>query len=494
MSDSGVRTRSYDLEGMGVDFAEDNSSLLSTYLNNTNEWIYRDITTGGSDLGPTYDANGNLTDDGKDYTYLYVAWNRLTLISTTGGSPTLVAEYRYNGLGQRIIESDGMDTEHLVYDGRWRLVSRHDGSDYTEEVVHHAAGLDGFGGASDVDSVIMRRTFLTTGSPQTEDGRYYILQNWRQDPAVTITDAGVQVERAHFSPYGRVLGMPAGDTDFDFAFDSDDQATLSGWSGAYQAHADVDLDGDVDADDATSNTTVTMGWDVLSSVGSKIGYAGYVQDAYVPTVSHVRYRVLKVDLGRWLQRDPAGYVDGANLYEYAVSSPVRMVDRMGLASQIAVEGGCATDSGCGGPMLPVPPADIVLRDCQSHTTWKSCKDCCKRLPASRRGSCSEACWDKPGKPIRDLRKDWCTIVPDGGPGFKNCCFDHDMCYLKCWVSQWTCDEKFCECLERACATRWYKEFLHKAQRLACMARAKAYCLGVKAGGFYLFFKSCGWVD
>jgi len=148
-----------------------------------------------------------------------------------------------------------------------------------------------------------------------------------------------------------VLGMPAGDTDFDFAFDSDDQTTLSGWSGAYQSHADVDLDGDVDGDDATANTTVTMGWDVLSSVGSKVGYAGYVQDAYVPTVNHVRYRVLKVDLGRWLQRDPAGYVDGASLYEYAISSPVGLRDPMGLAGQPGFGTGCGGSVGfdsCGG--------------------------------------------------------------------------------------------------------------------------------------------------
>jgi len=210
----------------------------------------------------------------------------------------------------------------------------------------------------------MRRTFLTTGSPQTEDGRYYILQNWRQDPAVTITDAGVQVERAHFSPYGRVLGMPAGDTDFDFSFDSDDQ----------------DLDGDVDSDDATANTTVTMGWDVISSVGSKVGYAGYVQDAYVPTVSHVRYRVLKVDLGRWLQRDTAGYIDGANLYELLASSPISTAaQNTGEVALMPVCGVPATD-------LFDPLAFITcLVECLGlDTIPKDIKDILKGKPLTRR--------------------------------------------------------------------------------------------------------------
>ena len=53
------------------------------------------------------------------------------------------------------------------------------------------------GGASDIDGVILRRTFLSTGSPQTEDKRWYVLQNWRQDAAVIISDAGVQRDGEH---------------------------------------------------------------------------------------------------------------------------------------------------------------------------------------------------------------------------------------------------------------------------------------------------------
>lgn len=112
----------------------------------------RDSDGDGTDeLALTYAASGNLTDDNKDYIYEYDAWNRLISISTTGGSPTLVAEYRYNGLGQRIAESDGTDTEYLIYDDRWRLISRHDSlSVYLEKTRYHHAGLDGYGGASDV--------------------------------------------------------------------------------------------------------------------------------------------------------------------------------------------------------------------------------------------------------------------------------------------------------------------------------------------------------
>lgn len=38
-------------------------------------------------------------------------------------------------------------------------------------------------------------------------------------------------------------------------------------------------------------------------------------------------------LGRWLERDPSGYVDGADLYQYVRSNPIGLTDPMGLASE-----------------------------------------------------------------------------------------------------------------------------------------------------------------
>ena len=149
-----------------------------------------------------------------------------------------------------------------------------------------------------------------------------------------ISDAGVQRERAFYSPYGRVFGMPAGDLNFDGEFTSAEATTISGWSAAYRAYADVNLDGVIDGDDATANSPGVLGWDALSRDGSTIGYAGYVQDSYIPTLSHVRHRVYKSDLGRWVHRDPAGYVDGANLYQYAGSTPIYLRDPSGLDSTV----------------------------------------------------------------------------------------------------------------------------------------------------------------
>jgi hypothetical protein len=44
----------------------------------------------------------------------------------------------------------------------------------------------------------------------------------------------------------------------------------------------------------------------------------------------VRNRYLHPRLGRWLERDRAGYVDGMNLYQYVMSNPAGLVDPTGL--------------------------------------------------------------------------------------------------------------------------------------------------------------------
>lgn len=48
----------------------------------------------------------------------------------------------------------------------------------------------------------------------------------------------------------------------------------------------------------------------------------------LPQVAHAR--VYNPETGRWMQRDPAGYVDGSNQYEYVASNPTKYVDPTGL--------------------------------------------------------------------------------------------------------------------------------------------------------------------
>jgi RHS repeat-associated protein len=66
------------------------------------------------------------------------------------------------------------------------------------------------------------------------------------------------------------------------------------------------------------------------------GYCGYYADMETLGINgvsngflyHVRHRVYDPIAGRWLQRDPAGFDDGMNLYENC--GGVEYVDRMGV--------------------------------------------------------------------------------------------------------------------------------------------------------------------
>ena len=48
------------------------------------------------------------------------------------------------------------------------------------------------------------------------------------------------------------------------------------------------------------------------------------------TIYHYRARPYDPETGRFMQRDPLGYVDGMSLYEYVVSNPIVYLDFLGL--------------------------------------------------------------------------------------------------------------------------------------------------------------------
>ncbi|MFG0252440.1 MAG: hypothetical protein ACF8NJ_06150, partial [Phycisphaerales bacterium JB038] len=79
-----------------------------------------------------------------------------------------VSAYGYNGLGWRITAVHDTDadhllndetTENLVYTARWQPIAIYEGAVLKEQTLAHQAGLDGAGGSSYIDSVILRTTY-----------------------------------------------------------------------------------------------------------------------------------------------------------------------------------------------------------------------------------------------------------------------------------------------------------------------------------------------
>jgi len=325
--------------------------------NDVNELTARDLDctpgTGGDNYALSYDAAGNMTDDAKDYKYEYDAFNRLRQVKNQ--SDALVEENRYNGLGFRIAEhvdtDDDQDVDandswrYFAYDERWRVVAHFLNSDTapTEEFLNHNAGLDGLGGSSYIDLVVMRERDTDDNGSLNE--RLYYCQNWRADVSALIERlAGPSTqltEWAKYSAYGVPFGLPGGDTDSDGDCDATDVTQIQTWIdlGPYNVRGDIDLDGDVDATDKSTVQNnfqgTTLGRGNLSAVVSRRGYAGYEFDLTATDKYHIRNRVLSPVLGRWVRRDPIGYADlQQSLYHYGISNPLPAHDPLGLRTQV----------------------------------------------------------------------------------------------------------------------------------------------------------------
>ncbi len=386
-----------------------------------NELNERDLTPGVNPTTPeatlAYDKAGNQTDDGQHFTYTYDAWGRLVEVKKKSGG-ALVAKYRYNGLGFRIgwlhdADQNGTTTETgsghdnwlwFIYNDRWQQLASFrvlatavngwaydPGSDTTpkELFVNHAAGLDGLGGSSYIDEVVLRDADETTDTPSPGtpnwagasdnafDGRLFYLQNWRADVVVTVKEAvedspPAVVDHVRYSSYGVPWGTSMADvTGLGGAtYAPDGQITADDTIAFVNAYGTPDLladvtgigggqdqltppDGQVTVDDliaflaAAGDDASNTGRGLLSRTHSRRGYAGYEYDPGLEFASrgltanaapdpiviipsramwHVRNRVLDSETGRWTRRDPLGYVDGMGLYEYVKSLPITHID------------------------------------------------------------------------------------------------------------------------------------------------------------------------
>jgi len=375
-------------------------------FSNVNELTARDKDSNyTSDYTLAYDAVGNMTDDGEKYTYVYDAFGRLVTVKNRSTS-AVVAEYKYNGLNQRIGSHDDTNASGtvdssdpwywFVQDSRWRTVATfrasswgYSGSNDTspkETTVYHAGGLGGGGGSSYIDSVILADKDMSNGWGGAADGtrekRVYLLQNWRADVSCVTDQNGKVVEWVKYSPYGVPFRIDPADFDRDGDVDSSDSSAFTTEYNNGGPRADANHDGfidftDFDVYDDNYNATTAGGRNVLSRGGStsagihnRIGYAGYLWDS-ATSQYHVRNRVFLPGLGRWSRRDPIGYVDSLSVYEHVRTMPIVARDASGLKLIDGKYEACELDS-----------ANYYECLQASGGAWPGCNDsafCCNML-------------------------------------------------------------------------------------------------------------------
>ncbi|MCG3132457.1 MAG: hypothetical protein FLDDKLPJ_03307 [Phycisphaerae bacterium] len=254
------------------------------------------------------------------------AWTQYDVAGGGGDSQTADLRFYHNGqLEIADYHSDGTLARRFV-----------NGTQYVDERV---ALIEGEAGEADTFYYLLQELFTVTG---------------------LVEKNGALAEAAVYDGYGKVRlwDYSPGDFDRDGDVDATDQTTFTTAMGlgapgtpTPDPSTDLDMDGDTDLTDAgLFNTIKNSGGAVaerfVSSLGNPFHFTGrrlYMLETLPEAdatpvanqqLQHNRARHYSPLEGRWLQRDPMEYVDGAHLYEYARSRSINRTDWDGFRSQV----------------------------------------------------------------------------------------------------------------------------------------------------------------
>jgi RHS repeat-associated protein len=288
--------------------------------------------------------------------YTHDAWGRLVKVRHDLGSSTVhdVAEYEYNGLHWRTVRREDTNADGTLDQKR---VGTYATSAGTDKRVQY------FWGLRYIDDILMHRSYVTPplGPPQGEDppeededtddppyaqpyGAFFHITDVQWSTVALLDSTGKLLERTRYQAYGQGVHRWPGDFNRDGTVDSADSAELvtpvknaaAVGDADYEPDLDLDRSGAIDGTDQSlfgvwlGQTPVGAG-KISNAAGpdNRVGYCGYLfnPNAAIYTVRHRHYEPV---LGRFMEADPAGYVDGMNLYQYARGGSLHIQDPMGL--------------------------------------------------------------------------------------------------------------------------------------------------------------------
>jgi RHS repeat-associated protein len=268
------------------------------------------LAIAGSSAHVAHDRAGNMTripspltgegqgEGASHHTLTYDAWNRLVRVADGATGQTL-AEYDYDGRSFRTVKrsyTSGAltETRHSFYSVDWQVLEERVGTSTT-------ADRQFVWGLRYIDGLVLRDR--DSGLTGMLGERFYAFQdpNWS---VTTITEAdGNAVERYSYHAYGKTSAL-----------------------------SPTFLDAAVDGS-----------WEMLFTgrpFDSATGKYDYRARTYIP------------ELGEFPTRDPIGFSEGMNLYEYVGDSPLARTDPSGL-----VGGGYDGPPGFAGRPLRAPRSD-----------------------------------------------------------------------------------------------------------------------------------------
>ncbi|AEG00906.1 RHS repeat-associated core domain-containing protein [Methylomonas methanica] len=245
-----------------------------------------------------YDAFGNrrqrTAQDGGVYRYLYDAAQQLTQVRSGSDTGAVLAGYSYDAAGNQTQRSGSADLA-LTYDALDRLAEAAGTGMATESYRydHRGRRVETVSGGTATRYVYAGRDIWSEYGADWNNAQAHYVHAGLDHPLLRITASGTAYY--HADGLGSVV------------------ATSNG-SGVITASARYDAFGRT-----------------LAQTGGipRYGYAGREPDA--TGLIYYRARYYDPALGRFAQRDPAGFADGINPYAYVGNSPVNFRDPLGLS-------------------------------------------------------------------------------------------------------------------------------------------------------------------
>ncbi len=218
---------------------------------------------------------------------MYDAWNRLMSAGTYDPYTGSYAYYSYDALGRRITDNrsiagaGGTQSADLYYTPSWQVVEERRGSTVMHQYVWSLAYIDALVlRDSNADGDSGTGSLGQSGSGLEQ--RLLAQQDANFNTTALVSTGGAALERYVEEPYGTVTVL-AGD-----------------WSGRPASQYQ---------------------WIYLHQGG---------RFEPITLLYHFRHRDYSSNLGVWVQKDPIGYGDGMNVYQYVGASPILERDPQGL--------------------------------------------------------------------------------------------------------------------------------------------------------------------
>ncbi len=238
----------------------------------------------GTTSAPAYDANGNavsmgLTSQpaGSAATFTYDAWNRLVKVTNTGDQ--IIAQYTYNAQGYAVTATypqggagvPAGTTNYVYYSSDWQMLEVRTGGTATTNITSQTVWS-----AAYINAPILQDAY-SAGVIQPNSRLYFVQDaNWNTTSVVSLVNGTWSVvQRYVYSPYGNIIILNPD------------------WS-------------------ATPSGTMPM----VNNL-----YQGMALDP-VTGLYYERARWYSPSLGTWISQDPAGYINGADTYQYVGDGPL----------------------------------------------------------------------------------------------------------------------------------------------------------------------------